>query len=75
MYIIYYKVGIRLEASYMSEPAKPHEQGTHNQKEDGELKNRSVIVTGQEEEENTAEQHTDTNSQESTQAMFKGCVR
>lgn len=59
----------------MGEPAKPHEQGTRDQKEDGELKHCPSVVTGQEEEENTAKQHAETNGQESAEVMLEGCVR
>ena len=59
----------------MGKPAEPHEQGTNDQKEDGQLKNCPVIVAGQEEEEDTTEQHTQTNAQESTKSMLEGRLR
>jgi hypothetical protein len=59
----------------MCEPAEPHEQGTNDQEEDGQLKHCPVIVAGQEEKEDTAEQHTEANAQESTKAMLEGRVR
>ena len=56
----------------MCEPAKPHEQGTNDQEEDRKLQDCPIIVTGQEEEEDAAEQHTKTNAQESSKSMFEG---
>jgi hypothetical protein len=59
----------------MRKPAKPHEQGTNDQEEDGKLKHCPVIVTRQEEEEDTAEQHTEANAQESPKSVLEGCIR
>ncbi len=58
----------------MGEPAKPHEQRTNNEEEDCKLQDCPIIVTGQEEEEDAAEQHTKTNAQESSKSMLEGCL-
>src|SRR5438477_631892 len=51
---------------------KALEQGTNDQEEDRKLHDCPIIVTGQEEEEDTAEQHTKTNAQESSKSMLEG---
>ena len=66
------------QSSYASNPceqAEPHEQGTTDQEEDGQLKDHSVSVARQEEEEKATEQHAETNAQESTESMLEGCLR
>ena len=59
----------------MCEPAEPHEQGTNDQEEDGQLKDCPIIVARQQEEEDTTEQHTETNTHESTKSMLEGRLR
>ena len=59
----------------MCEPTEPHEQGTNDQEENSQLKNCPIIVARQEEEEDTTEQHTQTNAQESTKSMLEGRLR
>ncbi len=70
-----HRAGAILGASITCEQAEPEEQGTTDQECDGQLNDDPVRIAGQEEEEETAEQHAETNAHESTNLMFEGPLR
>lgn len=59
----------------MCEQAEPEEQGTTDQEQDSQLNDDPVCIAGQEEEEETTEQHAETNAHESTKSMLEGPLR
>jgi hypothetical protein len=59
----------------MCEHTKPEKQGTNDQKQDGQLNDIPVCITGQEKKEETAEQNAETNAHESTKPMLEGSMR
>jgi hypothetical protein len=72
---VQHRTGIILEASKTSNQAEPEEQGTTNQEQNGHLPGDPARIVGQEEEEETAEQHTATNTHKSTKPILKGQLR
>jgi hypothetical protein len=63
------------KASKTCEQAEPEEYRTNYEKQDGQLNDNPIRITGEEEKEETTEQYAETNTYESTKLVFEGPMR